>query len=138
MIKLSLNALSETARAILMLMNYVNPTYASIRYPNGREATVSVRDLSPCRRVNNNSTVESDQDVSVRDVSQCPHHVSNDVITGDNFDVSVNPNGDLIDSSFSETLHDKSVNPEVNNVRRSVLSNKGVPPSRYGIRELFF
>ena len=26
---------------------HVNPTYASIRYSNGREATVSVRDLSP-------------------------------------------------------------------------------------------
>ena len=111
---------------------HVNPTYASIRYPNGREATVSVRGLLPCPRVSNNSTVESDQDVSVRDVSQCPH-ASNDVITGDDFDVSVNSNRDLVDSSFSETLHDKSVNPEINNVRRSARSNKGVPPSRYGI-----
>ena len=116
---------------------HVNPTYASIRYPNGREATVSVRGLLPCPRVNKNSTVESDQDVSVCDVSQCPH-ASNDVITGDNFDVSVNSNRDLIDSSFSETLHDKSVNPEVNNVRWSARSNKGVPPSRYGINERFF
>ena len=84
--------------------------------------------------MNNNNTVESDQDVSVRDVVQCPH-VSNGVITGDNFDISVNSNRDLIDSSFSETLHDKSVNPEVNNVRRSARNNKGVPPSRYGINE---
>ena len=112
----------------------MNPTYASIRYPNGREATVSVRDLSPCPRVNNDSTPESDQDVSVHDVSQCPQ-VSNDVITGDNFDVSVNSNRDLIDSSFNETLHDKSVNPEINNVRRSARSNKSVPPSRNGINE---
>ena len=85
--------------------------------------------------MNKNSTVESDQDVSVRDVSQCPH-VSNDVITGDNFDVSVNSNHDLIDSFFSETLHDKNVNPEVNNTRRSARSNMGVPPSRYGINEM--
>ena len=94
---------------------HVNPTHASIRYPNGRKATVSVRDLSPCPRVNNNSTGKSDQDISVRDVSQCSY-VSNDVITGENFDVSVNSNCDLIDFSFSETLHDKCVNLEVNNV----------------------
>ena len=25
-----------------------NPTYASIKYPDGRESTVSVRDLAPC------------------------------------------------------------------------------------------
>ena len=57
----------------------MNPTHTNIRYPNGREVTVSVGDLSPCPRVNNTSTAESDQDVSVRDLSQCPH-VSNDVI----------------------------------------------------------
>ena len=26
----------------------INPTYAHIRYPDGRESTVSLRDLSPC------------------------------------------------------------------------------------------
>ena len=25
-----------------------NPTYANIKYPSGRESTVSVRDLAPC------------------------------------------------------------------------------------------
>ena len=81
--------------------------------------------------MNNNSTVESDQDVSVRDVSQYPH-VSNDV------DESVNSNRDLIDSSFSKTSYDKSVNPEVNNVRRSARSNKGVPPHDMGLMNDFF
>ena len=29
-------------------LTYVNPTYAHIRYPDGRESTVSLKDISPC------------------------------------------------------------------------------------------
>ena len=44
----------------------VNPTYTEVRYPNGREAAVSTRHLSPCPKGNNevvdfcNKTLESD------------------------------------------------------------------------------
>ena len=34
----------------------VNPTYAHIRYPDGRESTVSLRDLAPCPSASTDTT----------------------------------------------------------------------------------
>ena len=60
---------------------HVNPTYANVRYPNGREVTVSLRDLSPCPVTDNFVTVEDydaddvpqpsqQKDVSPADINQ--------------------------------------------------------------------
>ena len=35
----------------------VNPTYAEVRYPNGHEATVSIRGFAPCPQEQNNDVV---------------------------------------------------------------------------------
>ena len=103
----------------------INPTYAEVRYNDGREATVSVRDLSPCPDddvldvLNENTDNNTDQIDSVTS----DHSVN---------DVSVS---EFNDSSVS-VPNDPSVTvPENSRVelRRSNRSNKGVPPPRYGI-----
>ena len=103
----------------------INPTYAEVRYNDGREATVSVRDLSPCpdddvldvlNEKTDNNTDQIDSVTSDRSVN----------------DVSVSESND---SSVS-VPNDPSVTvPENSRVelRRSNRSNKGVPPPRYGI-----
>lgn len=84
----------------------VNPTYANIRYPNGRETSVSLRDLAPYP----SSSCEPSPLEEVGDATTLP-----DLTTGDQQD----------DSRKEEPT---SVQDCV--VRRSERSTKGIPPDR--------
>ena len=82
----------------------VNPTYANIRFPNGRETSVSLRDLAPYPSFSDFSQSEGDKEMVP------PTNLSS---------------GDLPISVRSERPGEES-----ECVRRSARSNKGVPPDR--------
>ena len=112
----------------------VNPTYADVRYPDGREATVSIRDISPCP-----GSLCPPENRGTPDVSDVLHNLSDSNVPNEN-DVSVNldfeprTGSDSSESLMSdENLCDNSTRSASGNVRRSSRSNKGVPPQRYGI-----
>ena len=106
----------------------MNPTYADVRYSSGREATVSIRDLAPNPHVVNNDAPnvdlpqESDAFFDISDARGEPDEHENDA----KFDYS----NSLVDTR--ENANRNVANPEYS-VRRSARSNKGVPPSRYGV-----
>ena len=102
----------------------VNPTYADVRYPSGREATVSIRDLAPIPQLVNNDTFN----VSQQNDAPCDFSRSSDEPESNvSFDGSS-------DSSFeSHENVNQNVNSPECSVRRSARSNKGVPPMRYGV-----
>ena len=93
-----------------------NPTYAHVRYPDGREASVSLRDLSACPR-QNLDPYGIDSVTTNDDENELDH--SKPEINGENNDVS-QPADDSNNEPFSP------------NLRRSTRANKGVPPVRYG------
>ena len=118
------NSKSEPVVDEVELIN-VNPTYADVRYQRGREATVSIRDLAPCRQPASNEV----------DVV----HVQPSVVDHDaNVDLTPNAETDVVETSNES---DVSINADLNeklnesdrSLRRSSRSNKGVPPPRYGI-----
>ena len=43
-----------------------NPTYAFVRFPNGRESTVSLRDLAPCPRQSTKQSVDEGSPLEVQ------------------------------------------------------------------------
>ena len=95
----------------------VNPTYAEVRYLNGREATVSIRHPSPCP----NEVVDF-----------CDKSSESD-ITENNSNVVVD-SGENINKTPSETnSKENNIISLEQNVRRSNRCNKGVPPARYGV-----
>ena len=84
----------------------VNPTYANIRYPNGRETSVSLRDLAPYQ----SSSCELSPLEEVGDTTNPPH-----LTTVDQHD-------------HGSKKEPTSVQDCV--VRRSERSTKGIPPDR--------
>ena len=57
-----------------------NPTYAHIKYPDGRESSVSLRDLAPCPK----ETISSDATVEVPSTSGEPDtDLSCDIVKAD-------------------------------------------------------
>ena len=55
---------SEQAKLIQVELRDVNPMYANVRYMDGRESTVSLRDLAPCPSVPMDATKYSQADPS--------------------------------------------------------------------------
>ena len=127
----------------------VNPTYAHIRYQNGREATVSLRDLAPCpQEPLDNSTTEGSQKIN----SEVPINEPNTTVSPDYADIDlplskapinepnsiVSPDNAYIDlpSSLSNPAVTPSNKHDNSNFetapRRSNRINLGVPPLRYG------
>ena len=137
-----------------------NPTYARIRYPDGRESNISLRDLARCPREEdvqevNDEDVNGQTDKSVVGVE--PNRVSNtgnrnsdrenDPSVGDDkFDRIPDNSFENVDPESERTLNSSHESSEriLNNTsgndqrtrvavpRRSIRSNKGVPPDRFG------
>ena len=96
-------------------LQYVNPMYARVRFADGHERNVSLRDLAPCPSVDG---VHNENRVNC-DVSPDDHGPT------ENSESSSSPNNDENDIE----------NPVVNSpavLRRSNRCNTGVPPVRYG------
>ena len=88
-----------------------NPSFARVKLPNGQESTVSLKDLAPWPR--------SDQDAG-------PHHMDSKVIDDSLTSQSTS-------SSDSSDFNTNGVSVRLSPlVRRSSRLNKGVPPERYG------
>ena len=102
---------------------HVNPTYANVRYPNGREVTVLLRDLSPCPVTDNFVSVEDHDADDVPPPSQ-----QKDVSPAD-INQSVSANQEDNQNTEASNLPE----PVPHELRRSSRSNKGVPPLRYGV-----
>ena len=57
-----------------------NPTYARVRYPGGRETSVSLRDLAPCpNKQDTDSSFNSNQEFDTVDVDVLPEGVGPEV-----------------------------------------------------------
>ena len=106
----------------------MNPTYADARYSSGCKVTVSMRDLPPNPHVVTNDAPNidlprvSDAFFDTSDARGVSDEHENDA----NFD----NNESLVDTL--ENANRNLANPEYS-VRRSGPSNKGVPPSCYGV-----
>ena len=107
----------------------INPTYANVRFSNGREATVSLRDLAPCGGQEDSASEESPPDqneiqmkIAHQDAQvEATHQLDRESVPDDTIENIEDGEGD---SNYSE-LND-AVAP-----RRSARINKGVPPARY-------
>lgn len=99
----------------------VNPNYANVRYLNGREVTVSVRDLAPFPQASR-AIDEDREDVQSTDDMQSQNE---EAATSDH-----NLSNEEILPSENEQIQPSPIPP-----RRSARINKGVPPLRYGIQD---
>jgi len=121
----------------------VNPSYARVRFPGGREVTVNVRDLAP--RPQESSAPCQDRR-HIRNADTPPRNGGDtDASPGDSSHTDPSPQVDpnvesTPDSPSRDTSLPGSADAERNisdderhvALRRSARSNKGVPPLRYG------
>ena len=96
---------------------HVNPSYANIRYPNGREVTVSLRDLSPCPTTEN-AVPEEEPLSNVLPQSSLQENDSHE--DSNSFVAADQENLDVDTSNSSEA--------DMHVPRRSSRANKGVTP----------
>lgn len=97
----------------------VNPSYAHIRYPDGRESTVSVKDLSPCPRTNISQEETRHNNSSDEDES---HEILNETFRDDITRTPVTSN------PTDTTQNTPDDNVIVSGLRRSTRTSK--PPDR--------
>ena len=98
---------------------HVNPNYAQVRCPNGREMTVSLRSLAPCPQ---EDTADEELDSPLTPVNnEEASNFENDLPSEQD---EVTPDSDADDESRASP----NFVP-----RRSSRINKGVPPLRYGV-----
>ena len=98
---------------------HVNPNYAQVRCPNGREMTVSLRNLAPCPQ---EDTADEEPDSPLTPVNnEEESNLENDLPIEQD---EVTPQSDADDESRASP----NFVP-----RRSSRINKGVPPLRYGV-----
>ena len=111
----------------------INPTYANVRYCNGREATVSIRDLAPNPQSAVYNALQSneihDKSYEYADNAELPE-VSFDSKSTINDAVELPDNESTINDTVN-SAHKINVGP-----RRSARNSKGVPPPRYGIDQV--
>ena len=111
---------------------HTNPTYANVRYCNGGEATVSIRDLVPnpqsavhnalqSNEIHKNKSHEYADNAELSEVSCDNKSTINDTVQLPDKESTIN---DIVNSP----AHKINVGP-----RRSARNSKGVPPPRYGI-----
>ena len=96
-----------------------NPTYASIRYADGREGTVSISDLAPCPKNSQQTIPETAQEQTEKPGNEISPD-ANSPLLHDEDNTDVLPN---------EHLTEKDCPPTV--PRRSTRENLGIPPPRY-------
>jgi hypothetical protein len=110
-----------------------NPTYATVRYPDGRQSTVSVRDLAPCSTPIDKSIV-SDSIVEEENISEIYGTMNNSNVQVSS-DIS-HPESNIADSNIVKTISNNlpspqsPVCPNVKSVRQSTRVCKA--PVRYG------
>ena len=114
---------------------YVNSTYANVRYCNGCEATLSIRDLAPNPQsvVDNalqSNEIRKDKSHEYADNAELPK-VSCDSESTVNDAVELPDNESTINDIVNLPAHKINVGP-----RRSARNNEGVPPPRYGIEQM--
>ena len=122
----------------------INPTYANIRYPDGRESTVSLQDLAP---VPQDHHVIVENDVNDFLVDQDKSNYGDDIVKrnsiipvnqvtpdGNSIPLHVSTENESVNGEGSNALADQisSVSQPNENVRKSSRVNKGVAPVRYG------
>ncbi|CAK8698052.1 unnamed protein product [Clavelina lepadiformis] len=90
-----------------------NPTYARVRYQDGRESTVSLKDLAPCRP----HEIEKEQPVTATPQIQDTQNISNKPEQSAEVPLT--------------SAEQMAIEPAEAEIRRSARSNKGVPPIRY-------
>ena len=74
-----------------------NPTYAHIRYPNGREDTVSLRDIAPCGK---------DQEVGIINEKLKTNDIADTPVMEQNTPISDNDNDDLVNDTNENDVTD--------------------------------
>ena len=111
---------------------HANPAYAKVRYPDGREATVSLEDLAPAprntvdkTRFNEVNTNRSPTQVEVS--STFDNTVDNRVLSNEAAD-----NKEEIENHAADEMQFVRPNELDTSLKRSERRNKGVPPMRYG------
>ena len=92
----------------------VNPTYAEVRYPNGRKATVSTRHFSSCPNVYN-------------EVINCDETLESNV-TENGSNVAVDFCQNKIEPSDEKNSEKNNIVSLEQNVRQSNRCNKRIPP----------
>ena len=98
---------------------HVNPNYEQVRCPNGREMTVSLRNLAPCPQ---EDTADEEPDSPLTPVNnEEASNLENDLPSEQD---EVTPQSDADDESRASP----NFVPQ-----RSSRINKGVPPLRYGV-----
>ena len=108
-----------------------NPTYANVRYADGREGTVSIKDLAPCPE----GSLAKELDISdaklpeKMEMIDCP----------DNAELQISPNSQISSKSsdVTEICNEEETGQASNNyqtipLRRSTRTTRGIPPVRYG------
>ena len=114
---------------------HINSTCANVRYCNGREATVSIRDLAPNPQSAVDNTLQSneihkDESHEYTDNAELPE-VSCDSESTVNDAVKLPDSESTINDTVNSPAHKIDVGP-----RSSARNNKGVPPPRYGIDQM--
>ena len=102
---------------------HVNPTYANVRYANGKEVGVSLRDLSSCPVIVNAVPKED------RDSDDLPQPLQHENVSRADFDTSASAGQEENQDAHTSNLSE----PDPHELRQSCRSNKGVPPLRYSV-----
>ena len=96
----------------------INPTYAEVRYPNGREATVYTRHLSSCTNV-------------INEVVNCNETLESDVTENDS-NVAVDSGENITEPSGDKIFTENNIILLKLNVRWSNCCNIGAHSSIFG------
>ena len=111
----------------------INPTYAHIRYPDGRESTVSIHDLAPFPQ---NVSYDTDTDCSrpsiCNDVLNSEDSVNQLVSNNQQQPILIDSDGPGSSSTSQIPTEHSSPYQEP---RRSNRQNRGIPPHRLGLDE---
>ena len=98
-----------------------NPTYARVKFPDGRESNVALRDIARYPRGDDNAPASAemeDFDSNAREASDTEEREIGD---------------DLVHQDPNERVSEDVESPaEKADLRRSARGNKGVPPERFG------
>ena len=108
-----------------------NPTYTNVRYADGREGTVSIKDLAPC----SDGTLAKELDISD---SKLPEKMEM-VDCRDNTELQIPLNSqisskssDVMEICNEEETGQASKDSQTISLRRSTRTTRGIPPVRYG------
>ena len=104
----------------------VNPTYANVRFSDGRESTVSLRDLSPCPTENLPTSNKLHESTEIESNATRSLHINSDET------IALENNDDNNPNKTTEPFCNNNDHTDETNLRRSTRRNIGAPPTRYG------